>query len=185
MYPARTFSGFCLCIQLSLVSSPYSERKPKSDIRMKCSFLRHYLSRETTQCHGGKSKEIWWKWRRKLKYIFHDYAKMEMHGLIKKAFTERFNIWDALAPLSRRSESFWHTSKNEIYYGNGMENRSWSCRNENETWNIKWKFERHACAIKIWKMLLFVSWKFLSEYCALIKVVERLQNYKFRKFRAF
>lgn len=24
----------------------------------------------------------------KLKYIFHDYAKMKMHGLIKKAFTE-------------------------------------------------------------------------------------------------
>jgi hypothetical protein len=31
--------------------------------------------------------KIKWKWRRKLKYIFHDYAKMEMHGLIKKAFT--------------------------------------------------------------------------------------------------
>lgn len=94
-------------------------------------FLRNYLGgRVTHNVMAGRAWNYIVK-RRKLKYIFHDYAKMEMHGLIKKSFYEGIQHMGprfALLSKQREKDSFWHTSENEIYYKRSeMErvNKSW------------------------------------------------------------
>lgn len=69
---------FSFCIQPSPGTLP---RHQNEVLFLRCDYLLG--GERETCCHGGKSMK-----GSELKYIFHDYAKMKMHGLIKKAFTE-------------------------------------------------------------------------------------------------